>query len=491
MNRKQAELKTAEIAGVKKEYVVMSKFSPVPFAEEILNNNQLVFDEHKCLWMYDKKEGIWKREADQIIKTLLRKELIGDEQQKRNYIDEIIAYIKDITFDPEFKMDDKLYLIPLKDKVFNLMSGEYQDFSPEHKLSSKLDIEIDEEIKECPLIDKFFEDCVGEKYKEMLYELMAYTLYRDVPYQKMFFIYGPGGTGKSIFMSLLERFLGKDNFCSVEPKQIQKDIHSTSLMEYKYANIVSDINYDDFENITQVKKLTGGDTISIRRLYQNPYNTKLFTKQIYSTNKLPVVKEKTNAWYRRVYLLEFSNIIPIEGRDLFLLSKLTVEKELKGLAYKCLEKLRQLYNEKFIFTWGIDEVKMREVYEEVSNPILMFINENCTENRDNFLFKWEFGERLNNWLKNNHFPILSKSEINTYMREKYSESNRPSFNGDKTYRVWSGLKWKEKGDTDQFNHFNHFNQVIKRVYVYKGYFPTPPKSVKMVKPELESQRGIK
>jgi len=470
--RKEATLEAAEMAGIKKEYVVMSKFSPVPFAEELIKNNHFIYDKNKILWRFSKESGLWEYNAEQFIKTTLRSNLMGDEQQKKHYVEEIVAYIKDLKYNGEFEMDSSPYLIPLKNKVYNLRTGKFVDFDPEFYLSNKLERDIDDEIKECPLIDKFFSECVSEKYKDMLYETIAYSLFKDIPYQKLFFIYGPASTGKSIFMSLFEKFLGQDNYCSVEPKQIQKDKHSTSQMEYKYANIVSDINYDEFENITQVKKLSGGDTVTIRKMYKDPYNRKLFTKQIYSTNKLPVVKEKTKAWYRRVYLIEFANIINSKKRDLFLLNKLTTEKELKGLTYKCLEKLQELYKRNFIFSWDMDEEKMRDIYEELSNPILMFIRDNAVEERDTFMFKWEFSERLNNWLKNNHFPNSAKSEVNKYMRDKYNESNRPSSNGNKTYRVWTGLHWKERGETS-LNHFNHFNQKIKQIYIYRGVLSPP------------------
>ena len=479
--RKQAEIEAAELGGVKREYVVMSKFTPVPFAKEVMNKVEFIYDKRQVLWRYNSIEGLWVNDAEQYIRTELRKELMGDEQQKKNYVEEIISYIKDLTYDGDFTMDNSPTLIPLKNKVYNLETGTYQNFQPDFYLSNKLDIEISEDIKECPLIDKFFSECVGEKYKDMLYELLAYSLFKDIPYQKLFFIYGPAGTGKSIFMSLFETFLGEKNCCSVEPKQLQKDIHSTAQLEYKYANIVSDINYDDFENITQVKKLTGGDTITIRRLYQNAYNTKVFAKQIYSTNKLPVVKEKTNAWYRRVYLIGFGNIIPIDKRDLFLSKKLTSKEELKGLAYKCIITLKNLYNKKFMFKWEMDEVMMQNIYEELSNPILMYIRDNCVEGRELFVFKWEFEERLNNWLKNNHFPTSAKSEINKYMRDKYAESNRPAFNGSKIYRVWTGLRWKEQGDNLSLNHINHFNHRIKMLYRIVEDTFDPCKSVKTVK----------
>lgn len=467
ITRKKAELIASEIAGVKKEYIIMSKFSPVPYAKELMLDNSFVYDKHKVLWRYNKEIGLWIEDAEQYIKTSLRKNLMGNSQQKKNYIEEIIAYIKDINYNDKFVMDNSPFLIPFKNKVYNLKNGQFIDFKPEYFLSNKLDIEIDENIKDCPLIDNFFSQCVGNEYKQILYDLVAYSLFKDIPYQKLFFIYGPAGTGKSVFMSLFEEFLGERNRCSVEPKQIQNDKYATAQMEYKYANIVSDINYDDFENITQVKKLSGVDTITIRKMYKDPYNRKLFTKQVYSTNKLPIVKEKTNAWYRRVYLIEFSNIIKAQERDAFLIKKITTDKELQGFAYKCLQTLKELYENNFIFTWDMDENEMSIIYEELSNPILMFIKENCIHGKDNYVFKWEFEERLNNWLKNNHFPTTAKTEINRYMRERYSESNRVSMNGSKTYRVWVGLRWAERMDSPSLNHLNHFNQVIKKVYIYR------------------------
>ena len=45
------------------------------------------------------------------------------------------------------------------------------------------------------------------------------------------------------------------------------------------------------------------------------------------------MKEKTRAWYRRVYTIEFSNIISEDKIDRFLMEKLTAETELQGLAY--------------------------------------------------------------------------------------------------------------------------------------------------------------
>jgi len=490
VTRTEAEKEALELAGFeKKDIILMTKFSPVPFAEEILKNIPIKFSKQQILWRYDKIEGIWKHNAEQYLRTLIRNNLLGDEQQKRNYIDEIISHIKDITYDENFEVDSDPYIIGFNNCIFDLRDGKMKDFSSDFKLTNKLGINIDENITECPAIDNFFIDCVGEEYKSILYDLFAYCLFRKYPYQKLFFIYGRANTGKSKFLQLLETFLGRDNFCSVEPQYIQKDIHATAQMQFKLANIVSDINYDAMDNINQVKKITGEDTIKIRNMYKEPYNTRLFAKQIFSTNKLPIVKEKTKAWYRRVYTIEFSNFVTPERIDRFLMKKLTTEKELIGLNWKCLQHLKELVKYDFVFNYDIDEREMQIVYEKLSNPILMFIDEGCDRDRNQFVYQYEFKERLKIWLQSNHFPPISNSEINEYMRENFTNSNRNSFNGDKIYRVWSGLGWKSSHNPDEFNHINYFNQVGKKVYIYRRSFEDVVKSVNLVKLPLEGQKS--
>ena len=486
--RADAEKEAGEIFGLKEKIVVMSKFNPVPFGQKLLEDNHLIYDKHKRFWRYDNVEGIWRNDAEQFIKTELRKNLFGDEQQKKSYVDEIIAYLKDSQYNENFQPDNNPYLIAFKNKVFDLRDSKLKPFSPEYFITNKIPIELDESITECPVIDKFFEDSVGEEHKDILYDLAAYCLFRQYPYQKLFFIYGPAGTGKSKYLDLLEKFLGQDNYCSVEPQAIQKDPYAAAQMWLKSANIVSDINYNALDNINQVKKITGGDTMKIRQMYRDPFNEKVYAKQIYSTNKLPVVKEKTRAWYRRVYPIEFANMVPKDKVDPFLLDKMTSKTELAGFAMKCIEKLKEMCLNNFVFTWDIDEVKVADMYEQLSNPILMFVKENCAEcrgNSDYWVYQYELKERLNNWLSEKHFPKMTKSQINEYMNENYNNSNRPSFNGDKTYRVWVGVKWGH--ESDSLNHFNHFNQVCKRVYVYRKSFQKPCNSVKMVKSEVPQE----
>jgi len=98
----------------------------------------------------------------------------------------------------------------------------------------------------------------------------------------------------------------------------------------------------------------------------------------------------------------------------------------------------------------------------------MFIKENCIESRgtsDHWVYKYEFSERLNNWLNQNHFPKMTKAQLNEYMRDNYNESNRTAPDITKTYRVWVGIKWGR--DTNNLNQFNHFTYLSNKVYIYR------------------------
>ena len=471
VTRNEAEKEAGKLFNIEEKIVVMSKFSPVPFAKKMLERETFIYDKNHTLWRYDKEEGIWGTGAEQFIRTNLRKELFGDEQQKKNYVEEIVSYLKDSTYDDKFEPDSNPFLIALKNRVYDIKNDIFLDYKPEFYITSKIPHDIKEDVKECKIIDKFFEDSVGEKHKAILYDLASYMMFRGYPYQKIFFVVGQGKTGKSQYLKLLEKLIGINNFCSVEPKNIQKDKHSMAQMWLKLANIVSDIDYNALENINLIKKLTGGDTVEIRKMYKDPFSATLYAKQIFSTNKLPVVNEKTSAWYRRVYLVEFSNVVSNEKEDKFILQKMTQEKEMQGFVFQCLKKLRQMYLDNFNFTYDIDVNKMAKMYEELSNPILSFMNQSCSFNPKDYCVRWEFIDRFNVWLKNNNLPPESKSEVECFLKERYNEIRRMNDGTEQYNRCWGGFSWLKTGDkTQQYTNSTTYTNKIKEVYIYRGCF---------------------
>ncbi len=65
-------------------------------------------------------------------------------------------------------------------------------------------------------MDRIFEEWVGKKNIQQLYEILAYSLIPDYPIHRIFCFIGSGLNGKSCFLNLLRKFIGTKNCCSTE-----------------------------------------------------------------------------------------------------------------------------------------------------------------------------------------------------------------------------------------------------------------------------------
>ena len=66
---------------------------------------------------------------------------------------------------------------------------------------------------------------------------MAYTFYRDYPYEYFFKLYGYGANGKSVFTGLLTGLHDIKNVSNVSISSFMKDRFALSDLEFKDVNI--------------------------------------------------------------------------------------------------------------------------------------------------------------------------------------------------------------------------------------------------------------
>jgi|GEM_PF-4537715 len=426
--------------------IITKTFLPQFFADPILKSYHFKYDVYKRFWRYDPKEGIWKEDAELWLASYLRKKVLGPEQQKTHYINEIINYIKDMSFveDIEFAPPN---IIAFKNVLYDLDKDEFLDFSPKYFVTNKLPVKLDPSITSCPKIDSFFESILDEKRKVILYELIAYTLYRDYPYQKVFYLYGVGSNGKSTFLELLANFLGADNIASETPHDLISDKFSIGNLFNKLANISSDISYHILKNPNKLKMLSGGDRIKCERKFQMPFYFKNYAKLIFSTNLLPPTNDKSYAYYRRLYLIEFDKVFDKTNANPTLIYELTDERELSGLAWVSLQYLKKLKERKWRFTIDPSPEEMKEKYEYLSNPVIKFINEKCEEDLSGSISVRQFYREFNLWCKRNGFPMIGTREISDLVQSLGFLKEKKSFvdenNEVRKYWAFSGLRWKE------------------------------------------------
>ncbi len=432
--------------------VLMSRFTPKPYADEILSQIRFVRDKYNRFWRYDVADGIWKEDASDYIRKILREKLLGDEMLKNRYIEEIVSHIRDTTWNTNYDTTAPDNIIAFNNCLYNIDTDEIMEFIPKYFITTKIPIDLDPMYNSCDVIDSFFEECVGKENKSILYELIAYTLIRRYPYQKFFILFGKGQNGKSVYLNLIRKFLGISNVSSESPQNLVTNRFSRSSLWNKLANIGSDIPYINLINTNTIKELTGEDYTPCERKYRESFPFRNYAKLIWSANELPQVTDKTHAFYRRVYIIKFEN--EVKKPDPQLLDKITTKSQLMGLAWVCKNILKKLKENNYVFSINPSVHEMERLYEELSNPIKRFIRENLIHEVNSKIPKWEFKDRFIVWLRQNGFRIWSEKEIGHVMKELYPETRMEMpFEVLNEYgktelkikliRAWDGLKWKE------------------------------------------------
>jgi putative DNA primase/helicase len=429
--------------------VVMSKFSPVPWAEKIMEEYSFLYDKFSRFWRYDSQIGIWKEDAENFIKYYLRQSLFGDELQKSSYCDEVIKYIRDSNWcniDPTVEASN---LIAFKNCIFNLDTEEIVEFNRKYFITSKIDIELDGQNNDCSAIDFFFEELVGKENKITLYELIAYCLLRDYPYQKFWILHGIGKNGKSAYLNLIRKIIGNENISCETPQNLSARPFSVGNLWNRLANISSDIPYTQLENLNTLKELTGNDVVNCERKYKDAFGFKNYAKLIFSGNELPQVNDKSYAFYRRVYIIQFNR--QIENPNPHIIEQICTENNLSALAWKLIQVLKDMKKRNYEFTINPNESEMRILYEDLSNPLNRYIKECCEIDRDESIVKFEFAEAFNSWLLKKGLRVWGEKEIIRNMGARFHETRKEVSVFDKSsnsivskyYRAWEGLKFKK------------------------------------------------
>ncbi|GAB6077287.1 DNA polymerase [Desulfurobacterium crinifex] len=432
-----------------RQIITLSKFYPEPFAKEILNRFSFWYEgEKQEFWFYDKDEGIWKNKAKDFIRDFLYKEKLLDPTIKKNHqVNEIVEYVKYSSFHKGKPLPEPSpFLIPFKNGVYDLENDIFRDFRKEDYFTFKLPWSYKEEA-ECPLIDSILCSLVPKERVIDLYELIAYCLWRGYPYHKFFIIYGKGSNGKSLYGKILTTFLGKHNISEVSLEELQKGGFYTISLYKKLANITGEVSYDDLKNTRLIKQLTGEDYIFADRKNKEPISFQNYAKLIFLTNQVPISHDTTYAFFRRVFLIEFPYQFTGSKADKTLEWKLkNSPEEFEGLAYKSIQVLKELLNRGFTFTNDPNPEEIRKTYERLSNPITQFIDEFCIKDPEGYIWKYEFAEKLNEWLEKKGFTKLSNEVIGKRMKNLGYEAKqiRVSAGGEnKRYWAWIGIKWKD------------------------------------------------
>jgi len=186
---------------------------------------------------------------------------------------------------------------------------------------------------DCPTWHGFLTDVTGGDADLIAYlQLMVgYCLTGITSEHALFFLYGTGANGKSVFVNVITTILG--DYAANAPMDTfmdaRNDRHPTDLAGLRGARFVSSIETEQGRrwNESKVKAITGGDKVSARFMRQDFFEYVPQFKLVIAGNHKPSIRNVDEAMKRRLHLIPFTVTIPSEKRDGRLTDKLLKERD--------------------------------------------------------------------------------------------------------------------------------------------------------------------
>lgn len=211
-------------------------------------------------------------------------------------------------------------LLSCENGVIDLRTGALQPHDPALRLTKMVHAHYDPRAQ-CPQWDAFLRlITTGDvELAHFLQVAAGYVLTGRTGEQCFFLAYGQGGNGKTAFTETLRRLLGDyATKISIESLLTQRsgDVPTPYIASLRGARlaVASEIPRGRSLNESLVKDLTGGDLLTARWLHSNPITFEPTHKLwLYGNNK-PIIKGDDLGIWRRVRMIPFRAIIPVEQR---------------------------------------------------------------------------------------------------------------------------------------------------------------------------------
>ena len=455
------------------------------------------------------KDGYFQYNGEAIIKE--KSEEIFGALISTHGVNEIIGHVQRSTHIDRDNVDANPTLLNFENGLYNIKTNEFTPHTPNHIITARIPVKYDPNA-DCPEIKQFLRDIVEIKEDAVLLEeILGFCLYRRYFIKKAIMLTGGGDNGKSIYLNLIEHFLGKENCSSIVLQRLTlKDRFTNAFLVGKLANIAGDLSSDALKDTGMFKMLTGGDYVPAEIKGGNIFKFLNSAKMLFSANEIPGTDDLTSAFWTRWVIIEFpfkfvdDPKLEYEKKKVaeeLLLEKLTTPEEMSGFLNWALKRLKRLL-EKRVFSYDKSTEEIEEEYRTLSSNIYGFVKEWCVTGSDKRISKTDLYNAYTlycDWKKK--YPETKNMLGRELPRIVAVEKIQPKIEG-KQVEAWGGISLNEKfvafiennnGDNGNNGYFSYskINQLKnsnittwKKKGEKKPYSPYPHYENEQITPEL-------
>lgn len=383
-------------------------------------------EDTSIIYSYNFSEGIYTGQEAYINRAIAKLEFRFD---PRKYT-QVYKFLKtQLPFSA--KLENK-NLIAVNNGVFNSRTKQLEPFNPKYFITSKLVTNYNSHainnysvIKETYFdVDKWFLSIANsdEELVRVLWEMINEAVNPNHTREKMAILYGEGNNGKGTFQAMITNLIGIENISTLTPHEFSGEF-KLEMLQGKVCNIGDDISNKYLDDVSNLMSIVTGDPVAVNRKGKSVITARFRLFNIFSANKLPKIRNKTQGAYRRLLILPFKadfngQVQDRRIKDEYLKNKIILE----YILYKALH----LDFEKFSNTSATDN--MLEEYKEDNDYLYSFVkdwyvhrNLPLVERVPLPLVKIEF----NNYLTSNYYDYKITGsfgrELVTHLNNYYKE----------------------------------------------------------------------
>lgn len=270
-------------------------------------------------------------------------------------------------------------LIAFNNGIYHLDTNELTPLTPTENITNKIPWNYNDRAKS-PLVDSVLDklSCGDQETRHLLEEVAGSCLYQqsyNLEGGKCAILVGEKENGKSTYIHMLERMLGRENYSSLDFADLG-DRFSTIMLYGKLANLGDDISSRFRDDISLFKKIVTGNTIKAEEKGKDPVSFVPFSTLVFSANNIPKMNDPTGAGLRRLLIVPMRAKFSKQDKDYNPNIRRELDKaECVEYFIQCaLDGLADVLEHKS-YTTPKASREATDEYEKDNNPILAFIEE--------------------------------------------------------------------------------------------------------------------
>lgn len=348
---------------------------------------------------------------------------------------ELAATEEEVALAPE-QLDQHHDLLNVENGTLDLRTFELSGHDPSLLLTKVARCGYDP-AAEAPEFSAFLERIQPDPaMRSFLQRLFGQALSGRVTEHILPILHGQGANGKSRFTEVIRRLMG-DYAAPVDPGLLidRGEAHPTGVADLFGLRLALTSETDKGRRLAEgtIKRLTGGDEITARRMREDFWTFTPTHSIVMVTNHAPVVTGTDEGIWRRLRVVPFDVVIPANERTPQDVLDALLYAERDGILRWMVEGYRRYLDV------GLDEpaavVESTDKYRADTDMLALFISERCFVGQGFTAASRELFTAWTKWCEPLNIPPGSEVTFARAMQDKGYDNSRRTARG----KVWAGV----------------------------------------------------